>query len=426
MNWKHAVRIVSVASGVLAVAWFPGSPAFAQSQPDRVSELEKKLERSLRLIDELASKITQLEANAPRKEDMARQEVRIESVAQQVSAVAAAGSRRGSDDGIALHGFADVGAAATNGGPNKKGFGVGSMSFYLTPQFGDNVKTLLELIFEYDTEGGLATDLERVQLGYTFSDALTLWAGRFHTPYGYWNTAFHHGLQIQTSLRRPKFVDFEDKGGILPSHSVGLWATGGMRAGEGKWSWDLYAGNSPSISENVINMNNSGSRNHNLGSGANLGYSFGGALEGLKLGAHLLTARVVDDADPVNTTKLGMTGAYAVYDTDKWEHIAEVYRFNNRDAAGGGARKSTAGFAQFGYRTPPWTSYVRFEKTSLDQGDGYFARQESGQSYNRQALGLRLDLNLKSAVKFEIARTKNTDRDLGQYSEFLAQYAIRF
>ena len=76
--------------------------------------------------------------------------------------------------------------------------------------------------------------MERAQLGYSFSDALTFWVGRFHTPYGYWNTAFHHGAQIQTSVTRPLFIDFEDKGGILRAHSLGLLAHGRVPAGPGK------------------------------------------------------------------------------------------------------------------------------------------------------------------------------------------------
>ena len=48
--------------------------------------------------------------------------------------------------------------------------------------FGD-VSGLVELLFEYDDRDNLAVDLERLQLGYTFSDEATVWLGRFHTPF---------------------------------------------------------------------------------------------------------------------------------------------------------------------------------------------------------------------------------------------------
>jgi len=135
-------------------------------------------------------------------------------------------------DGVPLHGFADAGFAAhSRNSSDPKGFNVGSLDFYLTPQFDNNIKGLVEIIFETTSTGEVATDLERLQMGYTFSDNATLWGGRFHTPYGYWNTGFHHGAQIQTAILRPRFLDFEDKGGILPAHMVGLWLGGAILAG---------------------------------------------------------------------------------------------------------------------------------------------------------------------------------------------------
>jgi len=139
-----------------------------------------------------------------------------------------------------MHGFADVGAGTTTNGV-RKGFTVGSLDFYLNPQLGERTKALIELNTEVDAEGGVGVDLERLQLGYTFSDSATAWLGRFHTPYGYYNTGFHHGQQIATSLRRPRFLEFEDKGGILPAHTVGAWLTGAIRAGDGKFTYDLTA-----------------------------------------------------------------------------------------------------------------------------------------------------------------------------------------
>lgn len=407
----------------------PGT-AYTQSSNDRVTELERKLDRSLKIIDELAARLKQIEAAAPKNDDVvkqsAQQSARIESVEQQVSQMAVAGAaRRDDNSGLPLHGFADVGAGTASGG-TRKGFTVGSLDFYLTPQLSERTKALIEVVFEVGADGGVAADLERMQLGYTFNDAATAWLGRFHTPYGYYNNAFHHGQQIATSLRRPRFIDFEDKGGILPAHTTGVWLTGNTRVGTGKVTYDVFGGNSPRIVGNTLNMNQAGSTNHNLDVGGNLGYLFGGELDGLKLGGHYLRARVADDQ--ANVTKVNIWGGYAVYDTDRWEHIAEVYRFNNSDASGGtGPKKSSAGFVQLGYRAAHnWTPYARYERAALNQGDNYFAQQAFGSSYTRQALGLRYDLDLKSTLKVELAQTRVSDRSPTVFSEALLQYAIRF
>ena len=54
------------------------------------------------------------------------------------------------------------------------------------------------------------------------------------------------------------------------------------------------------------------------------------------------------------------------------------------------------------------------------------AQQNSGASYYRNALGIRFDLDLKSALKLEVANTHDTDRFIDQYNGILVQYAIRF
>ena len=132
----------------------------------------------------------------------------------------------------ALRGFADVGAGFS-GNRGNKGFINGSLDFYLTPQLSANVKSVIELVFEHDDRGVVSPDLERLQVGYTFNNGNTVWLGRFHSPLGYWNTSFHHGQQLQTSVLRPQMIDFEDKGGIVPAHTVGIWGSGAVRAGGG-------------------------------------------------------------------------------------------------------------------------------------------------------------------------------------------------
>ena len=58
--------------------------------------------------------------------------------------------------------------------------------------------------------------------------------------------------------------------------------------------------------------------------------------------------------------------------------------------------------------------------------DPYFAAQLNGNSYDREALGVRFDIDLSSVLKMEFAKTRYTDRHLTTYGEALLQYAIRF
>ncbi|MFZ2540367.1 MAG: hypothetical protein WAW75_01185 [Gallionella sp.] len=346
--------------------------------------------------------------------------------------------------GVPLHGFADVGFAmhSKQATPDPKGFNVGSLDFYLTPQFDDNVKALIEIIFETTSDGGVATDLERMQLGYTFSDSATLWLGRFHAPFGYWNTGFHHGAQIQTAVLRPRFLDFEDKGGILPAHMVGLMANGKLSAGDGKFTYDAFVGNGPGIALSAastageLDIQTAGDNNHQAMVGINLGYEFSGIADGLRLAVHALNGDVEDDnastwlASNNNITELSMAGGSVIYQANDWEVMGEYYRFSNKDKSGNtGSHTSWADYLQIGKNFSDLTPFVRFEKTVLNQADNYFNLQNSGQSYDRQVLGLKHDLNQKSSLKFELLHTKfvaDIARPASNYRSLLAQYAIRF
>ncbi|BAL26864.1 outer membrane beta-barrel protein [Azoarcus sp. KH32C] len=448
MNHPRPFRLATFASSAVLLAALSGTAWAADAGDEaRLKELESKLERSLQLIEALQKKVSQLEnaatgnAAAGGQSAPAVQEAKIEALQQQVAQLGTGLSSRGDSAGLPVHGFADVGLIRSGqdnptDGKGRSGFNVGTMDLYLTPQFGDRVKTLLELVFEVDESGGLATDLERAQMGYTFSDAATAWVGRFHTPYGVWNTAYHHGAQIQTSITRPRFLDFEDKGGILPAHTTGAWLTGAVPAGNGHVAYDAYFGNAPGVDKEdgeargALNMRMAGLPHYASTVGGNLRYEFAGAAEGLTLGVHAIRSKVTVDEDTNSRSKMLAFGGFGIYDTDNWEILGEYYRFNDRDESGGPRHTSTAWYTQIGYRVGEFTPYARYEKTSLDQSDSYFANQESGRSYRRTSLGVRYDLNPKAALKAEINRTTNQDLGAGvsddRFSEARLQYSVRF
>ena len=411
----------------LAVAMSSALPdiAAAQSTNERIQELERKLERSLKTIEELAARVRELEARkAPLAEPAPAAPQAEEHHDRRFPA--AAGAAPTPPPPTLLRGFADVGANFF-GNRGNKGFIEGSVDFYLTPQLTENIRAVMELVFEHDDAGVLSPDLERLQVGYTFSNALTVWGGRFHSPLGYWNTAFHHGQQLQTSVLRPRMIDFEDHGGVIPAHTVGVWASGAVHTTGGRLTYDLFGGNSPSINATLLNPNNSGKEHSGYGSGFNLGYLFGGAADGLKVGVHGYRAVVRDDAMDVNITRMSILGGYAALDSPVWEVIAEYYGFHNVDQSGGsGTHRSWAGFAQVGRRFARWTPFGRLEKAALNQADNYFAGLESGRAYRRQAVGLRYDLSSNTALKAELVHTAIESAPAVSFNALLTQWAIRF
>ncbi len=435
---------------------FSAAAVAGPSEQARITELEKKLEKSLALIEALSNRLQQVEAGAAPASATAgkaqavaaeasasaqatnaalvAQQARLEQVESNLVQVADTSAKR-REVGLPVHGFADVGYAyASKPLDNRKsGFVLGNFDLYLTPDLGDRVKTIIELAFEYDEKGNsVGTDVERLQMGYTFSDELTLWAGRFHTPYGYWNTAFHHGAQITPSIMRPRLIAFEDQGGILPSHTVGVMATGTTRIDSGRLNYEAFVGNGSRLTGDVgdksLDYNAGKDDNNNKAVGANLRYTFGGVLDGVTIGTNVMRQQVDEEGTPIST-RLNMLGAFAAVDRDNWEFISEYYRFRNQDLSGNtGSHSSWAGYAHLGYALSPlWTPFVRLEKAVLDQGDNYFLNNVNGRSYQRQVLGAKYNLTNTTALKFELNRTKEL-QPAGefQYHEARAQVAIRF
>lgn len=454
---------IAARSTVLLAALAVSSSAIA-SDADSIKTLERKLERSMQLIEELSAKVKQLEqasatVRAPQA-TAAAQPGKVEELEKQLNQLTSSLSRGSVDAGVPIHGFADVGLGRNGednvvAGKQRKGFTVGTFDLFMTPKLGDRVRSLVELAFEVEADGKVEADLERVQIGYAFNDAATGWMGRFHTPYGYWNTAFHHGAQIQTSITRPRFLEFEDFGGILPAHTTGVWLTGNLPLGAGKFGYDAYFGNSPAINATatgstlsasnatgfspkvnagtyagtgVLNMQMSGAGSHLPAAGYNVWYE-PHALAGLRLGLHGLRASVEDNSADRNRTRLNMFGGYAVFSDERWELMGEYYRFRNQDISGSrGIFNSSAGYLQAGYNIGRITPFIRFESTRLNQQDNYFAVQRSGRSYQRQALGLRFDVDPKAALKFEYDRNRKADLGVASdsFSEARIQYSIRF
>src|ERR1700722_17479198 len=138
----------------------------ADSQNDRVTALEQKLDRSLKLIEQLAARVRELEAEragtanlthpaapappAPAPTAEAAQQAaaaRLESVEQQLTQLADANAARGGGGaGVPLHGFADVGIGNhTANEPGLQGANIGALDIFLNPQLGEHTRSLFEL-----------------------------------------------------------------------------------------------------------------------------------------------------------------------------------------------------------------------------------------------------------------------------------------
>jgi hypothetical protein len=132
---------------------------------------------------------------------------------------------------LRIRGFADIDLHGDNRKGDTTSFTLGQLNLFVTSDISEKFKFLSEIVFEAGRDNAFGVDLERYLLLYSHSDYFNLAIGRYHTAIGYYNTAYHHSTWLQTATGRPFLFLFEDQGGILPIHNVGVSASGSIPSG---------------------------------------------------------------------------------------------------------------------------------------------------------------------------------------------------
>jgi hypothetical protein len=142
----RALRLSLIALAISQL--FSLSASAAQTDAERIAELERKQEKSLSQIEQLSARITQIEGgkvaapaqSAEISEKVNAQADRLDQVEKNILQVSENAGKR-SNLGLPLHGFADIGYAHSSNDPSGRrgGFTMGNLDLYLTPEFGDRV-----------------------------------------------------------------------------------------------------------------------------------------------------------------------------------------------------------------------------------------------------------------------------------------------
>lgn len=142
---------------------------------------------------------------------------------------------------LRIRGFGDINFHGDTLKGDTTSFTLGQLNLFVTSDMSEKFKFLSEIVFEagpdniYGRPRGEANsfgvDVERMLVQYSYNDYFNLSAGRYHTAIGYYNTAYHHSTWFQTATGRPFLFSFEDQGGILPIHTVGVSASGLIPSG---------------------------------------------------------------------------------------------------------------------------------------------------------------------------------------------------
>lgn len=90
-----------------------------------------------------------------------------------------------------------------------------AVNFFYTAAY-QQTRLLAELL-----ANGEERDLERLAVGWVSPQGSQIWFGRLHSALDPWNRKYHHGAYLQTTIYRPGLIEFEDSGGVIPTHLTG-------------------------------------------------------------------------------------------------------------------------------------------------------------------------------------------------------------
>jgi len=258
---------------------------------------------------------------------------------------------------LQIRGFGDVDFHATDQKDSTSGFSLGQLDLHFASPLSRKVTYFGEVTF---TAQPTTYDLnvERSFVRFDYNDYFKISFGKFHTPIGYWNTAFHHGAWLQTTIIRPDMIKFG--GTFTPVHIVGAQAEGSIPSGGLGLSYSVALGNGRGA--NFSKAGDSGDFNNNRAWLAKLS-SQPFHLSGLEFGGSYYRDELTPQ--PGVNFREWIAGGYVTWTRGRPELLAEYENVHHASLQTSQTFNTTGYYAQVAYRLPwqenKWKPYYRFE-----------------------------------------------------------------
>ncbi len=305
------------------------------------------------------------------------------------------------------------------GVPAHTTFQMGEFDLMMSSQLSEKLSFMSELVFSSDTTNAVGIDIERYLLSYRANKYFEAGFGRYHTSIGYYNTEFHHGTWFQTATGRPFMYFFEDNGGLLPVHSIGVTTTGlvpGTDALGLHWVAEIANGrassNSAEPSQNFYTDRNY--KAYNVAA-----YITPQWLTGLQAGGSYYRDRIIPPGvTPADQT---ISSLYAIYVTPTWEFMNEGVLLRNHVENGGRTFNTPLAYTQLSRKFGSYRPYFRYQYVNSPANDPiniYTGR------YTGPSVGLRWDFADYAAFKLQYNRLYQRNANPGNGLD--AQLAFTF
>jgi hypothetical protein len=277
---------------------------------------------------------------------------------------------------LSVGGFGDTTFSGTGRGTSRY-FNIGQQVLHFTSALGPKTHAFAELSFTPRSDAGTGTppatgfnaEVERAIVRLDHSDQLKFSFGRYHTPINWWNTAFHHGLWLQTSISRPEMARFG--GQFIPVHFIGALIEGALPTGMLNLNYNVGIGNGRG---NVVSRGgDAGDANSELAWLVNL-FARPEQVYGLQIGGSVYQDKIVLPNGGPQYRETILSG-HLVLQKETPEVIAEYAHVDHKQV-GGPTLKSEGYYVQVAYRLPglyrTLKPYFRYEKMGIPTGEPIF------------------------------------------------------
>jgi hypothetical protein len=301
---------------------------------------------------------------------------------------------------LQIRGFGDVDFSGTDQKGSVSGFNLGQLVLHLASPLSEKVSYFGEISFTAQPTG-YELSVERSIIRYDYNDYFKLSFGKYHTPIGYWNAAFHHGAWLQTTIARPEMVMFG--GTFIPTHFVGLEAEGNIPSGGLGLGYNVGIGNGRSSL--LSKSGDSGDSNDNRAWVANV-YARPSRFYGLQVGASVYRDKLTPQ--PGKNFGEWITAADVVWTKEKPEFLSEYANVHHRDEATGNTWDSQSFYVQLAYRLPwqqsKWKPYYRYEYIHKPANDPTLVNVLD---LDGSIFGVRYDITNYAAFKGEYRNSRH-------------------
>ena len=323
---------------------------------------------------------------------------------------------------LKIRGFADVDFGANDIRGVNSGFQLGQFVLHFASALSPKVSYFAEVSLTA-TPGVYNVDLERTIIRYDWNDLAKLSFGRYHTPVNYWNTAFHHGAWLQTTIARPDMIVFGSR--FIPVHFIGAQSEGSLPSGPLGAGYNLGIGNGRSL--NIARAGDSGDVNNNRAWLGNF-YLRPPALGHFQIGGSVYHDEITVpniSTSPENFREWIASG-HLIWTGETPEFYAEFANVHHRSELTGRTFDNQGGYVQVAYRLPfdakKWKPYYRYDYLEVPANEPTLP---DFVNVRKSTFGMRYDISDFAAFKAEYRNGRGNP--LPQRSNVLAlQTAFTF